>query len=58
MSRLPTALRRYPDPTRAQDRHLVRAARVCCEAADAGLQGCAGDMIEAFGRLAEALRAD
>ena len=40
---------------RAQDRHLVRAAQVCCEAADGGLQGCTADMIGAFSRLAKAL---
>jgi hypothetical protein len=35
------------------DGHLVRAARVCCRAVAAGMDGCPPDMVEAFDRLAE-----
>lgn len=38
-----------------QERHLVRAARVCCEAVEGGLDGCPEDMVTAFTRLAKAV---
>lgn len=41
--------------TPPQDRHLIRAALVCCEAAEAGLQGCPAHMIDAFAVLAREL---
>lgn len=43
----------YLSPTR--DRHLVRAARVCCEAVEGGLERCPADMVAAFGNLTELL---
>lgn len=38
-----------------QDRHLIRAARVCCEAAEGGLLGCPVHMIDAFAVLTREL---
>lgn len=35
----------------AQDRQLIRAARVCCDAAEPGLDGCAEDFVAAVSRL-------
>lgn len=39
-----------------QDRHLVRAARVCCEAVEGGMEGCPADMVVAFERLTQVVR--
>lgn len=41
--------------TPPSDRHLLRAARVCCEAAGSGLDldGCPQDMVRAFDVLAK-----
>lgn len=38
-----------------QDRHLVRAARVACEALSADLEDCPADMAQAFRALNTAL---
>lgn len=35
-----------------QDQHLLRAARVCCEAASSGLAGCPPSMVRGFEKLA------
>ncbi|MEU0548222.1 hypothetical protein [Micromonospora sp. NPDC005979] len=35
------------------ERHLVRAARVCCEASAVGLETCPADMRQAFRVLAD-----
>ncbi|MEU5696330.1 hypothetical protein [Actinosynnema sp. NPDC020468] len=37
--------------TPPQPRHLIRAARVCCEAVDGDLDGCPPDMVAAFTNL-------
>jgi len=43
------AFQYYLDPPR--DRHLVRAARVACEAVEASPGGCPEDMTKAFSQL-------
>lgn len=42
--------------TPSLERHLVRAARVCCEACAAGLDACPADMRQAFRVLADVVR--
>jgi hypothetical protein len=44
--------------TPPRDRHLLRAARVCCAAVVGGLDGCPDDMVTAFGRLSEVVMPD